>query len=175
MQKLACLILTLFLSTCGGGHIAFAEKSIIFDERTEYMDEERGIFVLRNSPGGNVLEFTVRFVVMSENDIGILVGGQTCDSACTLVFGYSGRWCAQETVNFGFHTTRVDPEKMAEALKIFKTKAAVLDYERKVTDAMYRTYPAWVRSWIDDNGGLTKRIKRMPPSVWTKYMKPCGG
>jgi len=41
------------------------------------------------------------------------------------------------------------------------------------TNFMIRQYPAWVRDWIAQNGGLTDRLIRMDYSYAARYLRTC--
>jgi hypothetical protein len=40
-------------------------------------------------------------------------------------------------------------------------------------DFMMRTYPDWVRTWIDQQGGLSERLITMSFEYASRYMKRC--
>ena len=81
-----------------------------------------------------------------------------CDSACTLYLSLSAkRTCVGPRSSFGFHLPYgVSPRAVAVA-----------------RDYMLGRYPAWVRNWIRNNGGLSSRLKTMPYSYARRFIPEC--
>ncbi len=100
---------------------------------------------IRFDRGGYVLQYALAMKKLERSRGRVRFAGR-CDSACTIYLGLpKSQLCATPASAFGFH---LPYGGSARANKMAK-------------NYMLRSYPSWVRSWLNANGGLTTRIKVM--------------
>jgi hypothetical protein len=91
--------------------------------------------------GGYVLQYALKTLKLNESgELKELRG--TCLSACTLYLGVRNL-CVGKDIKLGFHAPYGG-----------KTPGA----NRDAATYMMRSYPIWVREWINARGGLTRKI-----------------
>jgi hypothetical protein len=99
------------------------------------------------SPGGQVEPFLELFERVRESGERVVIDGP-CLSACTLVLSLvpGERICVTRRAVLGFHAARsVDRRGRFYA-------------EPEASEAVLQAYPAPVRDWIRNRGGLTSRL-----------------
>jgi hypothetical protein len=99
------------------------------------------------SPGGQVEPFLELFARVRETGESVVIDGP-CLSACTLVLSVvpNDRICVTRRAVLGFHAARsVDKRGRFYA-------------EPEASEAVLEAYPAPVRGWIVNHGGLTSRL-----------------
>lgn len=79
-----------------------------------------------------------------------------CQSACTLYLAIENI-CITPNAKFWFHAARWFNGPISHS----------------GTRDLYNSYPEWVQTWIDDNGGLQKDWIKMPSSYALKYLPKC--
>ncbi len=116
-----------------------------------------GMVTIRNDRGGHVILYALRSREWLANGTEVRFAG-SCQSACTLYLGLSQQQvCISNGATFGFHSPYgVSGREM-----------------RVAQDFMMRSYPEWVRLWIDSKGGLTRQMKTMPYDYASIFLKPC--
>ena len=81
-----------------------------------------------------------------------------CRSACTLYLSVDNdRLCITRRASFSFHRPRGKTRTISEAGAIY----------------MMGKYPAWVRAWIEEKGGLVGSFKTMRFEYASKYLRTC--
>jgi hypothetical protein len=97
--------------------------------------------------GGPIDEYLRAYAEVRSTDERVVVDGD-CLSACTLVLGLvpHNQICVTSRARFGFHAPLVLNNEGS-----FVTRA-------KVTQAMWNVYPASVRHWINQHGGLSGQM-----------------
>jgi hypothetical protein len=107
--------------------------------------------------GGHVVDYSLRIREIVRQGRQVKVAGR-CDSACTLFLALpSPQLCVSQGARFGFHLPfggRREDNQVAHAF-------------------MLANYPGWVRSWIDQNGGLTSRLIVMDYSYARRFIGVC--
>jgi hypothetical protein len=98
------------------------------------------------SPGGNAEAFLGFFSVLDRSGERVVIDGP-CLSACTLVLSTipRDRICVTPRAILGFHAARL----MDDRGRMYPAPEA--------TQAVAASYPADVRAWIQQHGGLTAR------------------
>jgi len=96
-----------------------------------------------SSPGGNVETYLTFFSRVRQSGERVIIDGP-CYSACTLVLSTipRSRVCVTRRAVLGFHA----PEVVGDNGRAY--------HSRRVTQAMFTSYPPSVRSWIRHHGGL---------------------
>lgn len=113
--------------------------------------------VVRNDNGGRVIDYAIKMKRMERDQRTIRFEGP-CDSACTLFLSLpASRACVTHRARFGFHlpygSSRSD--------------------NRVAASFLLKSYPGWVRSWLQANGGLTNQLKVMPYEYARRYLGTC--
>jgi hypothetical protein len=97
--------------------------------------------------GGGVGKYLQAFAKVRSTGERVIIDGD-CESACTMVLGLvpSKQICVTPRARFGFHAASIpnnDGRLVTNGL---------------ATEALWGIYPASVRRWIIQHGGLTKRM-----------------
>jgi hypothetical protein len=97
--------------------------------------------------GGQIGRYLQAFATLRSSGERVVVDGN-CLSACTLVLGVIPREniCATRRARFGFHAAWMPNENGRPVTS------------RLGTQALWDVYPASVRHWINQHGGLTRRM-----------------
>jgi len=113
------------------------------------------------SPGGNALSYLALFESLRQSGQRIVIDGP-CLSACTLVLSTipRSRICVTRRAILGFHAAKIvdqyGDQYPAEA--------------EEATRAVTASYPAPIRDWIRQHGGLTRRpIFLYGKALWAMY------
>jgi hypothetical protein len=110
-----------------------------------------------NDRGGYVIEYALRMIDMKQSGIHVKFDGR-CDSACTLYLALPGsQTCATTNASFRFHLPLGTSPRGVKVARNY----------------MMKTYPGWVRSWINQNGGLSNRLMTMNASYAQKFIGSC--
>jgi len=112
---------------------------------------------VNNDRGGYVIKYALRMMKMKQSGTNLKFNGR-CDSACTLYLALPNRQiCATTNASFRFHLPHgTSPRGIKMA-----------------SDYMMKSYPGWVRSWINQNGGLSNRLMTMNASYAQKFIGSC--
>jgi hypothetical protein len=106
---------------------------------------------IRNDPGGHVIDYAIN----AQKKKFVRFDGK-CMSACTLYLSVRNT-CITPRASFHFHRPYgSSPEGNALALRF-----------------MLEQYPAWVREWIADHGGLTSEWLVIDYRTAALYMRTC--
>jgi hypothetical protein len=97
--------------------------------------------------GGQIGRYLQTFAMLRSSGERVVIDGN-CLSACTLVLGVIPRdkICATPRARFGFHAAWMPNEDGRPVTS------------RLGTQALWDVYPASVRRWISQHGGLTRRM-----------------
>ncbi len=97
--------------------------------------------------GGQIGHYVQAFATVRSAGENVVIDGN-CLSACTLVLGMvpSNKVCATERARFGFHAAWM-PDRDGRPV----TSAAG-------TRALWDIYPSSVRHWINQHGGLSRKM-----------------
>jgi len=115
------------------------------------------IVTIHSDRGGSMLKNALRVKKLARRGTLVRLGGR-CESACTLYLGMPSRQvCLLPGATFRFHMPHGSTRRN----------------NRIAASFMMRNYPAWVRSWINSKGGLTRDLKTMRYDHAVKYVKPC--
>lgn len=100
------------------------------------------------SNGGDVLAYLKFFDLLKQSGERIILDGP-CFSACTLVLGAipRDRICVTPRAALGFHAAR-----------LLDTRSRRIYPAPNATQMLASAYPADVRSWIEQHGGLTSKL-----------------
>jgi hypothetical protein len=119
--------------------------------------EEKRV-TIRADRGGTLIHYAIRAKKLEKQGSRVRFSGP-CDSACTLYLGIpQSSMCISAGASFGFHL----PYGVSA-----RGNTAAAKY-------MLRSYPGWVRRWIEQKGGLGRNIKRMPYAYARNYIRSCG-
>ena len=112
---------------------------------------------IRNEHGGGIVHHVLRLTHWRETETPLRFVGR-CASACTLYLALPyEQTCIAEGVSFRFHAP----------------SAETLHARRIAEDYMLRIYPEWVRSWIEERGGLSKDFITMEFDYARRHMRIC--
>jgi hypothetical protein len=115
------------------------------------------IKTIRNDGGGYLLDYVLRIKKLERVDGKVRFAGR-CDSACTMFLAMKGSSsCIMPGASFGFH---LPYGVSARANQI-------------AARYMMKSYPGWVRNWIQSNGGLRSSIKTMNFAYASRFIRPC--
>jgi len=115
--------------------------------------------------GGLVEEYKKKYARIRDRGERVIIDG-ICNSACTLVLGIVplNRICVTPRASLGFHEAYID-KRWTSGIRVASASgtADLLSY-----------YPRPLRQWIDRQGGLTPKMKRLRngPDLW-RVLDPC--
>jgi hypothetical protein len=115
-----------------------------------------------SSRGGEVGEFVDMFEHLRKSGDHVVIDGP-CLSACTLVLSAvpKDRICVTHRAILGFHAARlIDRRGRFHA-------------DAEATQIMYESYPASIRDWIRQRGGLTSRLLILRGRDLTGFFRIC--
>jgi len=115
-----------------------------------------------SSPGGNVETYLAFFSRVRQSGERVIIDGP-CYSACTLVLSTipRSRVCVTRRAVLGFHA----PEVVGDRGRAY--------HSRRVTQAMFASYPRSVRSWIRRHGGLRTNLIYLRGRELTALYRRC--
>ncbi len=108
-----------------------------------------------NDAGGVLIRYALHTAKLRKSGEIVRIGGR-CDSACTLYLSLE-EICITPEASFGFHSPIADDSEATRTAREF----------------MLRSYPGWVRAWLDARGGLSDEVKRMPYEVARQHLPRC--
>jgi hypothetical protein len=112
---------------------------------------------ISNNKGGVILNYMTKLHQYRKNNVLVKFNGR-CDSACTLYLSLPReQTCISRKASFRFHLPMHPSPKTARAAHGF----------------MLRQYPEWVRTWIEQQGGLTRKLKTMNYTYASRFIPPC--
>ena len=118
--------------------VALATLSVTSASATMRISEDRG---------GQIGQYLQAFASVRSSGESVVVDGN-CLSACTLVLGLvpRERICATDRARFGFHAAWM-PDRDGRPVT-----------SPLGTQALWSIYPATVRRWINQHGGLSRKM-----------------
>lgn len=118
--------------------------------------------IISDDVGGRMKDYTTHFQHVRDSGESVVISG-TCVSACTMVLGLvsSDRMCATPNAVLGFH-----------AAWMFDNSGKRIVSASGTQDLM-NTYPAPVRAWIAQHGGLTPKMMYLRGRDLATIVAPC--
>jgi hypothetical protein len=118
--------------------------------------------IISDDIGGKMQDYTTRFRQVRDSGEPVVIAG-TCISACTMVLGLvpSDRICATHNAVLGFHAAWMFDNSGKRVVSVSGTQ-----------DLM-KTYPASVRAWIAQHGGLTPKMMYLRGRDLAAIVAPC--
>ncbi len=121
---------------------------------TEYAARPQTI---RQDNGGMLIKYALQTATLQESGQQVKFAGR-CDSACTLYLSLpEEQTCVTTRATFGFHLP----------------KAATAEASLSAQAYLMGRYPDWVKSWIEENGGLSPELMVMDYRYASKFITPC--
>ncbi|RST87665.1 hypothetical protein EJC49_04275 [Aquibium carbonis] len=115
------------------------------------------VYTVGHDTGGYVIDYALKMRKMERSGRAIRFSGR-CDSACTLFLALpEAKACVSRGAAFGFHLP----------------SGSSAGDNRLAANFMLKTYPAWVRRWLAQNGGLTSQLKVMHFDYASRYLPEC--
>jgi len=115
--------------------------------------------------GGLVEEYKKKYARIRDRGQRVIIDG-ICNSACTLVLGIVplNRICVTPRASLGFHEAYID-KRWTAGVRVASSSG---------TADLLTYYPRPLRQWIDRQGGLTPKMKRLRngPDLW-RVLDPC--
>src|SRR6185436_855262 len=130
---------------CVSGTVAKAENIVSPGKEEHLFQSSRKSVSIFNNSGGKIVLFALKLA--EYRDAGTLVKfSGRCDSACTLFLSLpKQQTCINRGAYFRFHAPSARSSRS----------------ERSAHAFMMTKYPGWVRSWIQEKGGLSRQLFRM--------------
>ena len=102
--------------------------------------------------GGSVAQYDARWAGYAARGVSVRIVGP-CQSACTVLLGHipRSRICVTPEASFGFH----------------------LAHLQQATATLWRAYPAGIKAWINQHGGLTHEFIWMRAPDVFKFFRKC--
>ena len=143
---------------CMAGAAANAENTVPTDQERPPLQSNRKSVSIFNNSGGMIVVFALK--VAEYRDAGTLVKfSGRCDSACTLFLSLpKEQTCINPGAYFRFHAPSARSSRS----------------ERSAQTFMMGKYPDWVRSWIQEKGGLSHQLFRMDYAYASQFIPGCG-
>jgi hypothetical protein len=118
---------------------------------------QNGIYTVRNDPGGYVIDYAIKLKQLEMSQHRVRFDGR-CDSACTVFLSLpKSRICVTPGARFGFHLPYGSSPRGNQV----------------AANYLLNSYPAWVRAWLNANGGLSHRLKVMRYEHASRFIEPC--
>jgi hypothetical protein len=123
----------------------------------------RAAMVISSDRGGLISDYAARFISARDSGEQVVIDG-ACLSACTLVVGMVPRdkVCATPKAVLGFHSAW---RPMAGGKRVNSSVAS---------QAMLDVYPADLRKWISQRGGLSSKMIFLYGHELSEIVPPCG-
>ena len=133
--------------------VALAALSVTSASATMRISEDRG---------GQIGQYLQAFAGVRSSGESVVVDGN-CLSACTLVLGLvpRERICATDRARFGFHAAWM-PDREGRPVT-----------SPLGTQALWSIYPATVRRWINQHGGLSRKMIFMQGNELSGIVPSC--
>jgi hypothetical protein len=158
--KIGTLLLraAVLAGTFMAGAVASAENTVPADKGSiPIQSSGKSVSILNNS-GGKIALFAIKLAEYRDEGTLVKFSGR-CDSACTLFLSLPKRQiCINPGAYFRFHTPSARSSRS----------------ERSAQTFLMGKYPDWVRSWIQERGGLSHRVFRMDYAYASQFIPGCG-
>lgn len=107
--------------------------------------------------GGKIIDYALRTAELSRSGRQVRFSG-ACDSACTLHLSMPReQLCITRGASFGFHLPYGGTSRSNETARRY----------------LWRSYPGWVKNWINHHGDLNHSIKRMDYAYARRHLNEC--
>ena len=118
--------------------------------------------IISDDIGGKMQDYTARFRQVRDSGQSVVING-TCVSACTMVLGLvpSDQICATHNAVLGFHAAWTFDNSGKRVVSASGTQDLI------------KTYPAPVRAWIAQQGGLTPKMMYLRGRDLAAIVAPC--
>lgn len=110
---------------------------------------------ISNNSGGSIGMFAIQTMKYKRSGELVRITGR-CDSACTMFLSIPNL-CVTANAYFRFHAPRADNPVAAHVAKQY----------------LMKQYPAWVRAFIANHGGLTDRLIVMQYKDIKNHIRTC--
>jgi hypothetical protein len=142
---------------CMAGAAAKAENTLPTGKEEHPPQSTRKSVSIFNNSGGMIVLFALK--VAEYRDAGTLVKfSGRCDSACTLFLSLpKQQTCINPGAYFRFHAPSARSSRSERSAQAF----------------MMGKYPDWVRSWIQEKGGLSNQLFRMDYAYASRFIPGC--
>ena len=142
---------------CMAGGVANAENTGPTGKEEHALQTSRKSVSIFNNSGGMIVLFALK--VAEYRDAGTLVKfSGRCDSACTLFLSLpKQQTCINPGAYFRFHAPSARSSRSERSARTF----------------MMGKYPDWVRSWIQEKGGLSNQLFRMDYAYASQFIPGC--
>ncbi len=112
--------------------------------------------------GGQIGHYLQAFAMLRSTGENVVIDGN-CLSACTLVLGIipASKICATENARFGFHAAWMPDRDGRPVTSSMGTRA------------LWNIYPASVRHWISQHGGLSRKMIFLEGSDLNGIVRSC--
>jgi hypothetical protein len=102
--------------------------------------------------GGSVAQYDARWAAQAARGVSVRIVGP-CQSACTVLLGHipRNRICVTPQARFGFHLARLP----------------------QATTTLWNAYPADIKAWINQRGGLTHSFIWMGAPDVFRFFRRC--
>ena len=139
------------------GAAANAENSVSTGNEERALQSSRKSVSIFNNSGGTIIRFALKLA--EYRDAGTLVKfSGKCDSACTLFLSLpKQQTCINRGAYFRFHAPSARSSRSERSAQAF----------------MMTKYPDWVRSWIQERGGLSSRLFKMDYAYASQFIPRC--
>jgi hypothetical protein len=115
------------------------------------------VVTIGNERGGYVVDYAARVLKLQESNTTVRFAGR-CDSACTLYLTLpQDQTCIARGASFRFHAPTAPTRQASFAAKTY----------------MLKTYPEWVTTWLEAQGGLSRRLITMDYTYASQYLRAC--
>lgn len=123
----------------------------------EEVDSSRWEIVIADEHGGSIVDYALQTLKWQEQGTPLRFTGR-CDSACTLYLALPyQQTCVDAGASFRFHAPTAHTELSAKFALAY----------------MMQNYPRWVRSWIEERGGLSDELITMDYEYARQFMRNC--
>lgn len=139
------------------GAVANAENALATGNEEHAFQSSRKSVSISNNSGGMIVQFALKLA--EYRDAGTLVKfSGRCDSACTLFLSLpKQQTCIKPGAYFRFHAPSARSSRSERSAQAF----------------MMTKYPEWVRSWIQEKGGLSPRLFKMDYAYASRFIPSC--
>lgn len=112
---------------------------------------------ISNNSGGVVVEYALKAAAYEDEGTLVRFTGR-CDSSCTLFLSLPKKQtCIGPSAYFRFHSPSGGNARAVRVSQAF----------------MMKKYPDWVRNWIYEQGGLSRRLVTMDYAYASRFISSC--
>lgn len=117
--------------------------------------------IIKDDGGGDIYEYVAKYLSLQWSGERVVIDGE-CLSACTLALGLLSKEqrCFTANARLGFHAAYTESGKAQIGNPIG-------------TDIFWLTYPAEIRRWIADHGGLNAKVIYLEGKELAAMYPPC--